>query len=238
MKVYNNLPNLYDVNLSIGSFDAIHIGHIKLIERLSELEGKKVILSFFPPPFIFFGREEGVTFLPKEKELILKDLNIDAVIFLPFNKDISLLKPEEFINLLLSKIRLKTVVVGRNFRFGYKREGNIELLSDLGERLGFRVISVEEEKRNDEKISSSEIRKLIRRGDIKTANRFLFHQYFVHGEVIKKIVKINELKLLPPPGIYKVKIEEEFVAYVRDGEIYIPDYSDEGEKNIKFIERI
>ena len=239
MRVFHNLPELHDVNLSIGSFDAIHIGHIKLIKKLLGFEGKRVILSFFPPPFIYFNREKGVTFLPHEKELILKNLNIDAVVFLPFDRAISLLKPEEFVNFLLSKIRLKTVVVGRNFRFGYKRKGNVELLSNLGERFGFHVISVTEERRNDEKISSSKIRELIRRGEIETANRFLFYPYFILGRIIKKTLKVKGLKLLPSSGVYRVKIEKrEFTAYVKSGEIHIPDYSDEGEREVKFMKKI
>ncbi len=239
MKVFYNLPGLCHVNLSIGSFDTIHIGHIRLIEKLSEFEGKKVILSFFPPPFIYFGKEKNVTFLPEEKVMILKDLNIDAVIFLPFNREVSLLKPNEFIDFLLSKLRLRTIIVGKNFRFGHKREGDVNLLYNFGEKFGFHVIGVTEERRNGEKISSSKIRELIRRGEIETANRFLFHQYFVFGRVIKKVLKTEELKLLPPSGSYMVKIDGgEFIAHVRDNEIYVPDYSNEGVREVKFIKKI
>ena len=239
MKVFYNLPGLCHVNLSIGSFDTIHIGHVRLIEKLSEFEGKKVILSFFPPPFIYFGKEKNVTFLPEEKVMILKDLNIDAVIFLPFNKEVSLLKPNEFIDFLLSKLRLRTIIVGKNFRFGHKREGDVNLLYNFGKNFGFHVISVAEERRNGEKISSSKIRELIRRGEIETANRFLFYPYFILGRIIKKTLKVKGLKLLPSSGVYRVKIEKrEFTAYVKSGEIHIPDYSDEGEREVKFMKKI
>ncbi|MGQ9845634.1 MAG: hypothetical protein ACUVQN_05455, partial [Caldisericia bacterium] len=168
-----------ELSITIGTFDCIHKGHLKIINKLNLFNEKKLILSFFPPPFIYFKKESKVLYLPKEKLDILSKYNIDYLLSIPFNSHIKNLEPKEFIDFLLKYLNVKRIVVGKNFKFGNERKGDINLLKKLCEDKKIELVILEEEKFDGEKISSSKIRKLIKNGEIEKANQFLTTPFFI-----------------------------------------------------------
>ena len=109
-------------------------------------------------------------------------------------------------------------------------------ISRIGKKFGFKVMSVSEEKDNNKKISSSEIRSLIKKGEVSKANNFLFKSYFVCGKIENHLLKTEEIKLLPAEGRYGVEIEGgEFIAYVKEDGIYLPDFMYKKNKNYCII---
>jgi len=192
-----------ELNITIGSFDAIHKGHLKIINKLNSFEEKSLVLSFFPPPFIFFKKESNVLFLPEEKKEILSNYKIDYLLSIPFDEKIKKLEPYEFIELLLNYLKIKRILVGENFKFGKDRKGNVTILKKICKEKEVELVVVNEEKFDGEKISSSKIRKLIQEGEIEKANQFLTYPYFI--KFSDNSLFIDQLKLIPPDGQYLVK---------------------------------
>ncbi len=192
-----------ELNITIGSFDAIHKGHLKIINKLNSFEEKSLVLSFFPPPFIFFKKESSVLFLPEEKKEILSNYKIDYLLSIPFDEKIKKLEPYEFIELLLNYLKIKRILVGENFKFGKDRKGNVAILKKICKEKEIELVVVNEEKFDGEKISSSKIRKLIQEGEIEKANQFLTYPYFI--KFSDNSLFIDQLKLIPPDGQYLVK---------------------------------
>jgi len=192
-----------ELNITIGSFDAIHKGHLKIINKLNSFEEKSLVLSFFPPPFIFFKKESNVLFLPEEKKEILSNYKIDYLLSIPFDEKIKKLEPYEFIELLLNYLKIKRILVGENFKFGKDRKGNVTILKKICKEKEIELIIINEEKFDGEKISSSKIRKLIQEGEIEKANQFLTYPYFI--KFSDNSLFIDQLKLIPPDGQYLVK---------------------------------
>ncbi|HOC53185.1 MAG TPA: hypothetical protein PKJ39_05605 [Caldisericia bacterium] len=198
-----------ELNITIGAFDAIHKGHLKIINKLSSFKEKNLVLSFFPPPFIFFKREPNVLFLPEEKKEILSNYKINYLLLVPFNEKIKELEPYEFIDLLLTYLKIKRILVGENFKFGKDRKGNVNFLKKICKEKEIELIIVNEEKYDGEKISSSKIRKLIQKGEIEKANQFLTYPYFIKFE--NNNLSVDKLKLIPPDGQYLTKINNKYI---------------------------
>ena len=192
-----------ELNITIGAFDAIHKGHLKIINKLSSFKEKNLVLSFFPPPFIFFKKEPNVLFLPEEKKEILSNYKINYLLLVPFNEKIKELEPYEFIDLLLTYLKIKRILVGENFKFGKDRKGDVNFLKKICKEKEIELIIINEEKFDGEKISSSKIRKLIQEGEIEKANQFLTYPYFI--KFSDNSLFIDQLKLIPPDGQYLVK---------------------------------
>ncbi|HQO99390.1 MAG TPA: hypothetical protein PL042_02095 [Caldisericia bacterium] len=198
-----------ELNITIGAFDAIHKGHLKIINKLSSFKEKNLVLSFFPPPFIFFKREPNVLFLPEEKKEILSNYKINYLLLVPFNEKIKELEPYEFIDLLLTYLKIKRILVGENFKFGKDRKGDVNFLKKICKEKEIELIIVNEEKYDGEKISSSKIRKLIQKGEIEKANQFLTYPYFIKFE--NNNLSVDKLKLIPPDGQYLTKINNKYI---------------------------
>lgn len=194
-----------ELNITIGTFDAIHKGHLKIINKLTSFKEKSLILSFFPPPFLFFRRELKVLFLPEEKAKILSNYKIDFLLSIPFDENIKELEPKEFIELILKYLKIKRILVGKNFKFGKDRKGNVEFLKKILKEKNIELIIIEEEKFDGEKISSSKIRNLIQKGEIEKANQFLTYPYFI---TLENNLSISHLKLIPPDDEYLVKFND------------------------------
>lgn len=237
MILFDKLIKIKDeMNITIGTFDAIHKGHLKIINKLLTFKEKSLVLSFFPPPFIYFKKESKVLFTQEEKAEILSNLNIDYLLIIPFNEEIKNLKPIDFINLLFKYLKIKRVVLGKNFKFGKNREGDVIFLEKIAKEKRFELIVIEEEKYDGEKISSSKIRKLIKNGEIDKANRFLTHPYFIKFK--NDSLFVNNFKLLPPDGKYLVEIEgKENEIEVLNKKILISN-AKENIKKITFIKKI
>ena len=204
-------------SIAIGSFDGIHAGHRKLIDSVvEEKEFTPTIASFWPHPREVLHKETRLRLdLPKEKLPILEILGIQQLVLIPFDEKLSKLSAERFVNeILINQLQAKSISVGENFRFGYKRSGDIHLIKNSIKNtdIKLKIISILED--NEGRISSSRVRDLLKKGDLKNACEILKRPYIFTGKVIKnkgigKIIgfptanlEIDGRKFLPGEGVY------------------------------------
>lgn len=166
--------NLTNLAITIGMFDGLHKGHIKLIEavkKYSELKGyNSAVMSFDMGNNIRINKEKII--LNSVKTNIIRKLNVDYYIYLDFD-DVKNMPPLLFVEHLVNNLGVNIVVCGADFRFGYKRHGDIAYLQKILKEHGKELHIIETEFLNGEKISSSNIRLHIKNGEIKKANELL-----------------------------------------------------------------
>ena len=228
MKIYRN-TNLKNKHcrgvLAIGNFDGIHLGHQKVIKDAKQKANKNKlpvgIMTFEPMPVMFFNKKIKNHRINSLDQKInqFKKLKIDFLIIRKFNKKFSQLTAEKFIEkIIFKKTKCKYLYVSNNFRFGFKRKGNIRILKKFGKKFNFRNLIVKPLKKKNYVISSTLIRKKIREGKIKEANKLLNRNWSVDGKVIKgrkRGRKIGfptcNLKMgnyvIPRLGVYAVKVK-------------------------------
>lgn len=242
MKIFREIIKLnFPISLSIGTYDAIHLGHMEIINKMKSYNLKTAIISFYPPPFIYFGNEKSVLFTLEEKISIFEELGIDYLFILNFDEKIRNLTSDDFIKILNSNLKISNLIVGSSFKFGKDKEGDKEKLINLSKIYKFNLELIEEKKFNGEKISSSKLRNLIRNGEIEFANKFLFKNYFIFLKIEGGKISIDPLKLLPNDGKYEVKIEgEDFKKFVeiRDRKIILSDLPPFNKFKIEFLRKI
>ena len=228
MKIYKN-TNLKNKHckgvLAIGNFDGIHLGHQKVIKEAKKKANKKKlpfgIMSFEPMPVMFFNkklRNHRINSLD-QKMSQLKRLKLDFLIIKKFNKKFSRLTAEKFIEkMIFKKAKCRYLYVSSNFRFGFKRKGNIRTLKKFEKKFNYKNIIIKSFKKKNNVISSTLIRKKIREGKIQEANKLLNRNWAVDGKVIKgqkRGRKIGfptcNLKMgnyvIPRLGVYAVKVK-------------------------------
>ncbi|SHH42867.1 riboflavin kinase / FMN adenylyltransferase [Clostridium collagenovorans DSM 3089] len=177
--------------VALGSFDGVHKGHIELIKKTKELASKNniksMVFTFENHPLSTINYEIMPKLLQSTEEKIktLDSLGIDILNLCQFNNDFMELSPEEFIRKLVTHYKVKGIVVGFNYRFGYKNLGDVELLIEFSKKLDFELHIVSPITMDGEIISSTKIRALIAQGEVKKANELLTRPYYVHGKVIK-----------------------------------------------------
>jgi len=204
----------------LGSFDGIHIGHRKLIETAIEIgqmmRMQSMVYTFSNHPLSIINSHRTPKLLMSNKVKIdyLEKLGVDLLALIEFNRKFMEISPEDFIRLLTEKYGAKHIIVGYNYRFGYKNLGDVELLRSMQENLGFELHVVEPVKVGDTPVSSTLIRGLIDEGEIVSANEFLGHSFFIDGKVIrgKQIgrtigfptinIDYNIKNLVPRGGVY------------------------------------
>jgi riboflavin kinase/FMN adenylyltransferase len=185
----HNLKNHAGSVVTIGNFDGVHVGHEKIILRLVEsakaLGLPSVLISFSPTPQCFFGREQATLSNFKEKHQLLSRLGVDKHLLIYFNQDFSELKAKDFIQqVLLDKLNMKHCLIGDDFRFGKKRQGDLGLLQSLSKTKGFSVENTQSVLCNDCRASSSEIRTLLTRGDLGAVTQMLGREFSISGKII------------------------------------------------------
>jgi len=170
-----------EIVVGIGKFDGVHLGHQKILGLVSKESKKKggvagvVTFRNFPAEFFLCGWEE--------KLFLIKKAGIELCIWSDFD-EISQLSPERFLEILL-RAGVKTIVVGYNFRFGKDRKGDIKFLKKKAEEQGFSLVIVPPYKKNSEIVSASNIRKLIKCGNVHKANKLLGRYFSISGKVVK-----------------------------------------------------
>ncbi len=229
MKVHHSIKNFTEKKpltiLTIGTFDGVHIGHQKIIERLNQLkipiEGKSAILTFFPHPRRLLHNNNELKMLTTidEKIQLLEKFGLDHLIIEPFTKEFSQLTAEEFVkNVLIDHLKTKKLIIGYDHRFGKNREGDFEQLQKYSEIFDFGLEQIPVQDIDDVAVSSTKIRKALLDGDLIKANTYLGYNYLLTGEVVKgkglgrkiKFPTINiqvdkDHKLIPKTGVYIVK---------------------------------
>jgi riboflavin kinase/FMN adenylyltransferase len=230
MKIYHNINEFKAIEnavVTIGTFDGVHLGHRKIIERLKELAnecgGETVILTFFPHPrMILHPEDESLKLINTihEKAALLEQLGIDHLIITPFSRDFSNQSPEAYIrDVLVDTIGTKKIVIGYDHRFGKDRAGSFDDLLRLSTTYGYDVVEIPEQDINDVAVSSTLIRDALLNGAIELANNFLGYPFFITGKVGRgdqigrtigyptaNIMIEETYKLIPDDGIFSAKV--------------------------------
>jgi len=210
--------------VTIGVFDGVHMGHRTLIGQLiSEARNRSLIATVITfanhPQSILSPPSPPFLTTVEERLELLAELGVDETVVLPFTREFSRLTAEQFCReILVSKLACKLLVIGDDFALGYRREGTVAKLKELGEQLGFEVIVVSPVTSGGTRVSSSEIRQLLLQGDIERANELLGKPYRIVGNVVKGMgrgrklgfptinLKVEPEKLLPRFGVYAGRV--------------------------------
>ncbi len=230
MKVYYNLdelPKFENTVITIGSFDGVHSGHQKILERVSQLaqsiDSQSVVITFHPHPRLIINpHDPSVKLLTttEEKVNLLEKYGIDNVVIVPFNKEFAEQSPDNYIqNFLVKYFKPTYIVIGYDHRFGEKRLGDISYLKKFEASFSYEVVEIEKQVIDALDVSSTKIRQALERSDVHAANKLLGHPFSFTGVVVKGQQIGREIsfptanlevpernKLVPPHGIYAVSI--------------------------------
>jgi riboflavin kinase/FMN adenylyltransferase len=212
-------PKRYSV-LAVGNFDGLHLGHQAIlratVERALETNAVSTALTFDPPPLKVLRPESAPPRISTNTQRIewCSTLGLEAAVVMPFTIELSRLSAEDFVEqILVGELRVATILVGENFRFGHRQTGNVKLLRELGERLGFEVVILPPVVFRGEIVSSTIIRREIAEGDVSHAGRLLGRPFVLTGEVVSgtgtgskftfpTLNLVPEQELLPARGVY------------------------------------
>ncbi|NPA52161.1 MAG: bifunctional riboflavin kinase/FAD synthetase [Aquificae bacterium] len=183
---------------TIGNFDGFHLGHQKILKKLKEITTQKnlkaVVVTFDPHPKEFIKKTKICTITNLETKLaFLSKMGIDYMLVIKFDKNFHTKSPKQFLEFLKEKLNCEAVVVGEDWKFGYKKSGDIKTAKELGKHLNITVIPVPAEKLSKEKISSTFIRKLLQEGKVDKIKEYLGRKYCILGKVVKGAGKGHQL---------------------------------------------
>jgi riboflavin kinase/FMN adenylyltransferase len=177
--------------VAMGTFDGVHLGHQKLLEKLKEkakaVNGESVVITYYHHPLETIHKTTFPYLLTEKdkKEELIKKLGIDYVLYLDFNEKMAQMEPEKFLkDIIIDEVKAKELIVGYDTHFGKNRAGEYEFLKKNEARFGYTIEFVEPFKIENMIISSSIIRDFIREGDIIDALKLLGRYYSVAGFVI------------------------------------------------------
>ncbi|HMI07410.1 MAG TPA: bifunctional riboflavin kinase/FAD synthetase [Flavobacterium sp.] len=211
--------------VTLGTFDGVHIGHKKIIEKLiqsaSDSGCESLILTFFPHPRMVLQEKSEIRLLNTidEKIGLLENTGLDSLIIHPFDEAFSRLTAEEFVaEILVGQFNIQKIIIGHDHRFGRNRTADINDLIGFGETYGFEVEQISAQEIDAVSVSSTKIRNALLEGNIALANEYLGYEYPLTGTVTKgrqlgrtigfptANIKIAEdYKLIPKIGVYIVK---------------------------------
>ncbi len=218
MKIYDNFGKddaiKSDVEVTcIGAFDGVHKGHIELINKTKEINNNFQIVTFDKIPKLYFDKSLKPLLDNENRNKIFNNLKPTNLVFLKFN-EINQISSDEFLKYLDLNLRTKKIVVGKDFKFGKNRTGDVDnIISYFGKN---NVILLPDYIINNEKVSSSKIRKYLDTGDIQKANNFLGREYQLSGLVIKGMklgskigfptanVQLDQDLYIPKFGVYEI----------------------------------
>lgn len=231
MKIYQGLTDFQPPKNAVvtsGTFDGVHLGHQKILNRLQELAqltgGETVLITYWPHPRLVLQPSHNPLRLLStfsEKVSLLEKIGIDHLLILPFTEEFSQMSSEEFIRkILVEKIQTKTLVIGYDHKFGKNREGSFDYLKTHSHLFGFELEEISRQDVDELGVSSTKIRNALVHGDVKTANKYLGRPYELSGLVVQgqqlgrsigfptaNIQVEDPYKLLPKDGAYAVYVE-------------------------------
>lgn len=222
MKIYTGIDGLpryrRGTAIAIGNFDGIHLGHRRILSRLTALAGRErlrsLVLTFFPHPArALAGRDIPLIQTLDQRLDGFRRAGIDSVVIVPLDRALFELSGPAFAERILSDaLRARAVVVGANFRFGHGREYGTADLADLGRELGFTVLSISSVIRDGKTVSSSLIRRLLVQGDVVRVAELIGAPYEIEGRVVPgqargrrlgfptaNLITVQEIL---PPGVF------------------------------------
>ena len=218
--------------ITIGNFDGVHLGHQSLLNRVvkkaEQINGRSIAMTFDPHPLKILGVNPPpvITRIDQKTELI-KACGIDVLLCFAFDRGFSLTSAHDFVeHCLVKKLGMKIIIIGPDYTFGKNKQGNVDLLKELGEKFGFQTIvsstiNISEHKDLDQfdRISSTKIREIVMQGDVNRAKKYLGRYYQIRGKVIvgrkrggsqlgfpTANIKLHD-ELCPKFGVYAVIIE-------------------------------
>ena len=212
--------------IALGSFDGLHLGHSKLVNKAIELakknDGKSMVYTFRNHPLSIINKD----LIPKllmdmeYKKKVLSKMGLDYLALVEFDENFMKISPEDFIKNIVTTYNAKGIIVGFNYRFGYKNLGDVELLKELSKKYNFKLHIVKPVRFKKEIVSSSHIRHIIAdSGDIEKATSMLTRPYSICGVVIKgkQLGRVlgfptinldyNKEYLIPRGGVYFTIVE-------------------------------
>jgi len=237
LKIYSSIEEFKPQKpsvVTIGTFDGVHSGHRKIIDRLvaqAKISGyESVLLSFFPHPRMVVQHQADIKLLHtlEERAQILKSTGLDHLIVHPFSKDFARQTAESYIeNILVKALRTKHIIIGYDHRFGKNRTADISDLRSFGEHFHFDVTEISAQEIDEVAVSSTKIRAALETGEMHLANDYLGYEYIltgiiVHGKGIGKDLGFptanlhiaENYKLIPKSGVYVVK------SRLLDGDVF------------------
>lgn len=211
--------------VTIGTFDGVHVGHRKIIERLvnsahaNNLDS--VVLTFFPHPRMVLQQESGIQLINtiEERKKLLKGTGIDHLVIHPFTHQFSRLTALEFVrDILVNKLRAKKIIIGYDHRFGRNRTADINDLRKFGEDFGFEVEEISQQDVEQVAVSSTKIRNALLEGKVERANLYLEYPFSLNGTIVRgrgigkdlgfptaNLDIAEDYKLIPKNGVYVVR---------------------------------
>ena len=228
LKLFHSINDFHSTKktiLTLGTFDGVHIGHKKILERITQNtengEYESLVLTFFPHPRMVLQEKSEIKLLNTipEKSKLLEATGIENLVIHPFNESFSRLTAEEFVHsILVDQFHIHKIIIGHDHRFGRNRTANIDNLIAFGAEYGFEVEQISAQEIQDVSVSSTKIRKALQDGNMALANEYLGYTYFLTGEVVKgkqlgrtigfptANIQIEEdYKLIPKTGVYVVR---------------------------------
>ena len=220
--------------LTIGTFDGVHLGHQKIVERVvttARQEGLlATVFTFFPHPRMVVQHDKGLKLIHtlEEKKQLLQQLGVDLLVVQPFNEAFAQLTAEEFVStILVEHLNVKKVIIGYDHRFGRNRTANIDDMRLFGKKYGFAVEEISVQEVDEVSVSSTKIREALNKGDVTTAEHYLGTPYSLTGRVVHGLklgrtlgyptanIQVTEdYKLIPKDGVYAV------YSYIGSRKIY------------------
>ena len=230
----NSVPEFKNAILTIGSFDGVHRGHQKIIQRLNrlakEVGGESVLITFDPHPRqVIYPKDNSLELLctTEEKMKLFEKYGLDHVVIIPFSIEFSQQNPLEYLEEFILKVfDPHTIIIGYDHRFGLNRNGDIHLLRTFAVEHSINVIEIKKQEIEEITISSTKIRNALGEGDVSMAHMLLGHPYSISGQVVHGDKIGNQIgfptanisiqsshKLIPSDGVYAVQVlidEKEF----------------------------
>lgn len=221
----NSFTNEKQTVVTIGTFDGVHVGHRKIIERLvnsakaNNLDS--VVLTFFPHPRMVLQKESGILLINTidERKQLLEKTGIDHLVVHPFTHQFSRLTALEFVrDILVNRLKAKKIIIGYDHRFGRNRTADINDLKRFGEEFGFEVEEINQQDVEEVAVSSTKIRNALQEGRVERANMYLQHPFSLTGEIVKgrgigkelgfptaNLEVKEDYKLIPKNGVYVIR---------------------------------
>ena len=237
MKVYTSIEEFQNVDRPIvttGTFDGVHFGHRKIIDRLKQVaqncDGETVLLTFSPHPrMVLFPDDQDLKLLNtiEEKKHLLEKAGVQHLIVHSFTKEFSRISSINFVrDVLVNKLNTHKLVIGYNHHFGRNREGSFEHLQEFAPLYGFDVEEIPVQLLDNMGVSSTKIRKALFQGNVETAAEYLGYKYQLSGTVVKgnaigrtigfptaNLKLVDAKKIIPNDGVYAVWVTVDGVSY-------------------------
>ncbi|MDZ4664294.1 MAG: bifunctional riboflavin kinase/FAD synthetase [Bacteroidota bacterium] len=227
--------------LTIGTFDGVHLGHQKILKKLNELKQRtglnSVILTFDPHPRkVLFPEQKDLKLITTtDEKLALLDQNgIDITVVYPFSKAFAQMEAQAYIrDILMKSLKVKYLIIGYDHKFGKNRDGDIKTLQNYSKEFNYAVEEISVQDIDHINVSSSKIRQALEKGDVELANKYLGHEFFITGSVVKgkqlgrtlgyptaNLQTNDPDKMIPAIGVYLVRVQlnkEEFYGMLSIG---------------------